>query len=116
MADDLTTSIDQADFGDAERAHNNSVAIIIAAIGRRPAGKARVGTLHDDDFARRNAGFEQSPLFDEVAGSNNGKDWTVSESEALPVAIRICRVSDVLSRRKPSSPRQSNQKPIQCMC
>src|SRR4029077_2839434 len=86
MADDLTPFVDQADSSNAQRAHDDDPAIIVAAVRRRPTRKPGVRCLHDDDLVCRDTGFEHSPLLNEVAGPNDCQDWTVSESEALTVA------------------------------
>src|SRR5215471_287020 len=88
MADYLTSFLDQADSGNAERAHDNDVAIIIAAVRRRASGEAGIGSLHDDDLVRRNTCFEHSPLLDKVAGPNYAQDRSVPQAEAPTVAQR----------------------------
>src|SRR5229473_5313393 len=94
MADYLTSFLDQADSGNAERAHDNDVAIIVALVRRRAPGKAGIGSLHDDDLVRRDAGFEYSPLLDKVAGPNYSQSRAVPKSEAHTVpesAVGLCQ-------------------------
>src|SRR5229473_8169323 len=98
MADYLTSFLDQADSGNAERAHDNDVAIIVATVRRRAPGKAGIGSLHDDDLVRRGAGFEYSPLLDKVAGPNYGQGRTVPKSEAHTVAERAFGLCQHMAR------------------
>src|SRR6266702_2331719 len=88
MTDYLTSFPDYADPGNAERAHDNDVSIVVAAVRRRATGKASIGSLHDDDLVRRDAGIEDSPLLDKVAGPNYGQGRTTPKSEARTVAER----------------------------
>src|SRR6516165_1494854 len=90
MADHLTSFVDQADPGHSQRAHDDDLAIIVAAVGCRSAGEAGIGGLHDDDLVRRGAGLEYFPLFDEVAGLNDGQCRPCSESETGTVTARAC--------------------------
>jgi hypothetical protein len=86
MADNLASFIDQADFGDAEGANDNDVAIIITPVRRRASSQAGIGCLHDNDLVRRDTGLEHSPLLAKVAGPNYRQDWPISKSEAPTVA------------------------------
>src|ERR1700736_5295217 len=98
MADYLTSFVDQTDSGDAERADDNDVAIIVAAVGSRAARKAGIGSLHDDDFVRRGAGFEYSPLLDKVARPSYSQGRTVPKPEAHTIAQRAFGLRQYVAR------------------
>src|SRR6266478_10058207 len=98
MADYLTSFLDQADSGNAERADDHDVAIIVAAVRRRAPGKAGIGSLHDDDLVRCDAGFEHSPLLDKVSRPNYGQGRTVPKSEAHTVAERAFGLCQYVAR------------------
>src|SRR5580704_4297328 len=98
MADYLKSFVDQTDSGDAERADDNDVAIIVAAVRSRAAGKAGIGTLHDDDLVRRDARFEHSPLLDKVARPNYRQGRAVPKPEAHAIAQRAFGLREHVAR------------------
>ena len=65
---------------------------------RRAPGKAGIGSLHEDDFVICDAGFEYSPLPDEVVRPNYGQGRTVPKSEAHTVAERAFGICQHVAR------------------
>ena len=70
MADYLSSSVNQADPGYPQSAHDDNAAVIVATVRRRTSSEASIGRLRNDDFVRFDTGFEYSPLLDKVGGPN----------------------------------------------
>ena len=98
MADYLSSSVNQADPGYPQSAHDDNVTVVVATVRRRTSSEAGIGRLHNDNFVRRDTGLEHFPLLDKVARPNYGQDWSISKSEAPAVAERATGLCQHVAR------------------
>jgi hypothetical protein len=92
QAHNLFAVVEQMQSGDAHGVDQDDATIIVVAVGRRSAGQASVGRLHDDDLVGGNARLQYAPLLNQGAGTDHSDDRAAAkpESSAEPTsALRV---------------------------